>query len=151
MSNLFITGTISGISAGVIMGLTSMALHATKICKLCIIAIGGGVFSGRLMEGYNVFGLILSWVIHFALSVFFAILIIIMLHYTGSKYYTIKGAGLLTLIFLANIGIIAPLRGIMPANPAFSDLLLLLFYHILFGVLAGFFIVKYRNEAISGT
>ena len=119
MSNLVITGAISGIITGIIMGLISMALHAVKICKLCIIAIGGGIFLGQMMEGYNAYGLILAWLTHLALSGSFGILIAILLHYSGNKYYILKGAGLLTLIYLADIGVIVPLRGVYPDNQDF--------------------------------
>lgn len=143
MSNLVIKGAVSGIIAGIIMGLISMLLHAVKICKLCIIAIGGGIFSGQLMEGYNVYGIVLSWLTHFALSGSIGILIAIMLHYSGTKYHILKGAGLLTLVYLADIGVIAPLRRVLPDNQEFFDLSIILFYHIFFGSLASFLIVKY--------
>ena len=147
MSNLVITGAVSGIIAGIIMGLISMALHTVKICKLCIIAIGGGIFSGQLMEGFNAYGLVLSWLTHLTLGGLFGILIAILLYYSGTKYHMLKGAGLLTLVYLANIGVIAPLRGAFPDNQNFFDLLLILFYHIFFGSLASFLVVKYKHKA----
>ena len=141
-------GAVSGIIAGIVMGLISMTLHAVKICKLCIIAIGGGLFSGQQMEEYNVYGLILAWLVHLALSAALGILIVIMLDYFGTKYHILKGAGLLTLVYLANIGIIAPLRGVFPNNQDFFDLLLILLYHIFFGSLASFIFVKYKNDEL---
>lgn len=141
-------GAVSGIIAGIAMGLISMTLHAVKICKLCIIAIGGGIFSGQQMEGYNVYGLVLSWLIHLALSAALGILIVIVLDYFGTKYHILKGACLLILVYLVNIGIIAPLRGVLPDHQGFFDLLLLLLYHIFFGGLASFLIVKYKNKVL---
>ncbi|KJS80944.1 MAG: hypothetical protein JM58_18150 [Peptococcaceae bacterium BICA1-8] len=146
MFNLVIAGAVSGIIAGIVMGLISMALSAVKICKLCLIAIGGGLFTGQLMDEFNGYGIILSWFIHLALSGALGILIVLMLHYFGTKYHILKGAGLLTLVYLANIGVIAPLRGVFPDNQEFFDLLLILLYHILFGGLASFLIVKYKNK-----
>ena len=72
-------------------------------------------------------------------------LIAFLLHYTDTRYGLLKGAGLLTLVFLADIGIIAPLRGIIPNNVEFSDLLLLLSYHIFFGVLASYLFIKFSQ------
>lgn len=141
-------GAVSGIIAGIVMGLISMTLHELKICKLCIIAIGGGIFSGQQMEGYNVYGLILAWLIHLALSAALGILIVIMLNYFGNKHHILKGAGLLTLVYLANIGVIAPLRGVLPGNQDYFDLLLLLLYHILFGSLASFLINRNKNKVM---
>jgi len=69
-----------------------------------------------------------------------------MLEYFGTKYHVLKGAGLLTLVYLANIGLIAPLRGVFPNNQDFFDLLLMLLYHIFFGSLASFLFVKYENN-----
>lgn len=65
MGDRIILGALSGIIAGIIMGLISMTLHAFNICKLCIIAIGGGIFSGQQMEGYNVYGLVLAWLVKY--------------------------------------------------------------------------------------
>lgn len=150
MSNLFSGGALSGIIAGIVMGLISMLLHAQKICKLCIIAIGGGIFSGQLLGDYNIYGLILSWLIHLALSAAFGILTATILSYTGPKHYFLKGAGIMTLVYLFDIGLIAPLRGILSDNQQFPDLLLVLFYHIFFGCLAAYLIVRSKvlNSAI---
>ncbi len=145
MPNLFIKGLTSGIIAGIVMGATSMILYALKICSLCIIAIGGGIFSGQQMGGYNLYGLILAWFTHFALSGALGVLIAFLLHYTDTRYGLLKGAGLLTLVFLADIGIIAPLRGTIPNNVEFNDFLLLLSYHIFFGVLASYLFIKFSQ------
>ncbi|MGI6227354.1 MAG: hypothetical protein ACOYJ1_13980 [Peptococcales bacterium] len=146
MYNYLLKGSLSGIIAGLIMGLISMSLHAAKICKLCIIAIGGGIFSGQQMEGYNVYGLLLAWLIHFALSGVFGILLAIILNYFVTKYYIFIGAGTLTLVYLANIGVIAPIRGVFPNNQDFFSLFLVLLYHIFFGSLTSYLIVKNKKE-----
>ncbi|MFZ5944762.1 MAG: hypothetical protein ACOYVD_11665 [Bacillota bacterium] len=148
MYNHVLAGAISGIITGIIMGLISMALFASKICKLCIIAIGGGIFTGQLMDEFNGYGILLSWLTHLAISGALGILIQIMLYYLGEKLYILKGAGLLTLVYLANIGVIAPLRGVFPNNQEFNDLLLILIYHIFFGSLASFLVVKYKNKIL---
>jgi len=142
------TGAASGIIAGIIMGLISMTLFAVGICELCIIAIGGGIFTGELMGKLFIDGIILAWLIHFVLSGAFGIMIAIMLKYFGRKYHILKGAGLLTLVYLVNIGFLAPIRGVFPDNQDYFDLLLILLYHILFGSLASFLIVKYEQKKI---
>ncbi|MCK8818068.1 hypothetical protein MWH28_11935 [Natroniella sulfidigena] len=138
-------GALSGIIAGIFMGLISMTLFRIGICKLCIIAIGGGIFTGQLVE-LQPYGLIIAWLTHLSLSAAFGILITIVLNHFGSKYHVLTGAVLLTLIYLANIGIIAPLRGTIPDDPEYFDLLLILLYHIFFGSLTSFLIVKYGNK-----
>jgi len=71
-----------------------------------------------------------------------------MLKYFGRKYHILKGAGLLTLVYLVNIGFLAPIRGVFPDNQDYNDLLLILIYHIFFGSLASFLIVKYEQKKI---
>lgn len=100
------------------------------------------------MDEVNSYGIILAWLIHLALSGALGILIVIMLNYFGTKYYVLKGAGLLTLVYLANIGVIAPFRGVYPENQDFFDLLLILFYHIFFGSFTSYLIVKYKNKVV---
>ncbi|WP_408956270.1 hypothetical protein [Natroniella sp. ANB-PHB2] len=141
------TGALSGLAAGILMGLISMTLFRMQICKLCIIAIGGGIFTGQLGD-LHIYGLIIAWLVHLALSSTFGILIATMLDYLGTDYYMLKGAALLILIYLANIGIIAPLRGTIPDSPEFFDLFLILLYHIFFGALTSFLVVKYSNLKI---
>ncbi|MBS4026903.1 MAG: hypothetical protein KGZ96_14710 [Clostridia bacterium] len=148
MSDRITAGAVSGIIAGIIMGLISMILFAANICKLCIIAIGGGIFTGHLMNNFTLEGYILSWLIHLALSGAFGVMIAIMLTYLGTKHHILKGAGLLTLVFIADIGFLAPLRGIFPDNQAYFDLLLLLLYHIFFGSLASYIFVKYHSKKL---
>ncbi len=148
MSERLKLGAVSGLIAGTVMGLFSMLLHGIKVCKLCIIAIGGGIFSGQQLEGYDVNGLIVAWLVHFALSALIGIILAMILDYFNNEYHILIGAGLLTLIYLANIGVIAPLRGVFPDNQSYFDLLLVLFYHILFGSMASYLIVKYQNKVV---
>lgn len=148
MPDLFIKGVKSGIIAGIAMGTISMILHALKICELCVINIGGGIFLGQQVGTFDIYGFILAWVIHFAISGALGVLIAFLLHYTGRKYSLVKGAGLLTLIFVADIGLIAPLRGIIPNNIEFRDLLILLSYHVFFGALASYLFVKFDKAKL---
>ena len=141
-------GAVSGVIAGIVMGLFSMLLHGTKICTLCIISIGGGIFSGQQLQDYNVHGLILAWLVHFAFSASIGMVLAMILNYFNNKYHTLIGAGLLTLVYIAHIGVIAPLRGVFPDNQSYFDLLLVLFYHILFGSMASYLIVKYQNKVV---
>jgi hypothetical protein len=43
-------GAVGGFVAGVIMGALSFTLFNLNICELCVIAMGGGAFTGRLMK-----------------------------------------------------------------------------------------------------
>ena len=148
MDDRITLGATSGIIAGSIMGAISLALFTLGICELCIIAIGGGIFTGQLMEGYSFFGMLLSWSIHLALSSVLGIVVALMLKYFGDRYNVLKGAVLLTLVYLINIGMLAPLRGVFPDNQNFFDLFLILLYHILFGGLASYLIVKFQKVSL---
>ena len=145
MHDRITAGAIGGLAAGIVMGLISMTLKNVGICELCVVNIGGGILSINFMGESTVIETLLGWIIHLALSVTFGVIIAIMLTYFGTKYHILKGAILITLLFIINIGIIGPMVGTISGAAEILDFYLVLFYHIIFGGLSSYITVRFGN------
>ncbi len=138
-------GAVGGLVAGVLMGFISMILNLVGICDLCVINIGFSIFSTGQFGESTIFEILFGWIIHLVLSVTFGVLIAIMLTYFGTKFHILKGATLIALLFIVNMGIIGPMLGTIPGEAGIFDFYLMLFYHIIFGGLSSYIIVRYGN------
>lgn len=136
-------GGTSGVIAGIIVGIISHILYVSDLCKLCLVAIGGGLFRrGMLPRTEGIMWQVLGWMDHLAMSLILGTILIYILQYTGKDYTLLKGAVFGMIVWYINIAIISPLAGYIPPSPDATSLLLLFSYHILFGLIAAWLIIK---------
>lgn len=139
-----LSGALAGLAAGLIIGIVSFGLYTLNICRLCLVAIGGGLFTQQMLpQGTTFIWLLLGWVDHLVMSMILGIILVFILHYTGRDYAIVKGAIYGAIVWYFAIGIIAPLAGFTPPSPRAADLLVLLAYHLVFGMLAAWLMVRF--------
>lgn len=135
-------GGVSGVIAGIVVGIISKVLFLLNICNLCLVAIGGGLIRREMLTNKSFMWQVLSWIDHLAMSLILGFVLIYILHYTGKDFALLKGAVFGMIVWYINIAIISPLAGYIPASPDALSLMLLLTYHILYGLIAAWLIVK---------
>lgn len=140
-------GSIAGLIAGTVTGAISFLLYSMGLCKLCLVAIGGGLFSRNMLtKSVPPAWTVLGFVDHFIMSIILGVVLAYILHFTGTDYALLKGLGFGATVWYINIAIVAPLAGYIPKSPQPADLAILLGYHLLFGLLASWVIVKLGNK-----
>ncbi len=43
-------GFLAGLAGGIIIGIVSVTLHKIGICEICLVALGGGIFSNNYLK-----------------------------------------------------------------------------------------------------
>lgn len=138
------TGFLSGLTGGIIIGIISLILYTTGLCGICLVALGGGIFQQQLLPRNVNFGwVILGFITNLILSGSLGVAIAFMLTYLGEKFAILKGAFFGSIVWYLLIGVFTPLAGYLPESPKLIDLFMVLGYHIAFGGLVAFLIVKY--------
>lgn len=142
----FTIGFFGGLAAGVVVGIIAMVMNMAGLCRLCLIALGGGVFQKELLQGTPSVGwIVLGWIGHLIISATLGVAIAVLLTYTGKKLAVLKGIFLAVATWYLLIGIFAPLAGYLPESPQWAELLLVLGYHVLFGGLTAYLITRYGS------
>lgn len=137
-----VIGGVSGVIAGIVVGIISKILYGLNLCNLCLVAIGGGLFQREMLTNKSFMWHVLSWIDHLAMSLILGVILIYILHYTGRDLAPFKGAVFGMIVWYINIAIISPLVGYIPPSPDAVSLMLLLTYHILYGFIAAWLIIK---------
>jgi uncharacterized membrane protein YagU involved in acid resistance len=139
-------GAATGLGAGLAIGFISNVLYILNVCKLCLVAIGGGFARQRMLgeaEGFAWF--VLGWVDHLRISMLFGIILAYVLHYTGLNYVLLKGAFFGAVLWLLGIAMISPLAGYIPPSPSPLDLSIMLAYHIIYGLLVSRILIRFTK------
>jgi hypothetical protein len=129
------------------IGVISNVLYILNVCEVCLVAIGGGFARQRMLgeaEGFAWF--VLGWVDHLLISMLFGIILSYILHYTGRDYAILKGAFFGAVLWLLGIAMISPLAGYIPPSPSALDLGILLAYHIIYGLLVAWLLVRFTRR-----
>ena len=141
-------GAAAGFAAGLVIGLISTVLNKTGICELCLINIGGGMFTRTIMVATApAVWQVIGWLVHLTLSIVLGVILAYIIHFTGKDFALLKGAIFGAVIWVVDIGIISPLAGYMVASPQPVDLLFLFSYHVLFGLLVAALLLRYGKFA----
>jgi FtsH-binding integral membrane protein len=141
---------MAGLGAGLVVGVISHGLYILGICQLCLIAIGGGFFARRMLAKTAApVWTILGWIDHLLVSMVLGVILVYILHYSGRDYALIKGAIFGAVVWLVTIGIISPLAGYIPPSPQAIDLAILLAYHILYGILAAWLLLRFHVKSVT--
>ena len=140
-------GFLSGLAGGIIIGLISLTLYTTGLCRICLVALEGGIFQQQLLPRTASLGwIILGSIAHLILSASLGVAIAFMLTYLGEKLAILKGAFLGAIVWYLLIGVLSPLAGYLPESPNLTDLFIVLGYHIAFGGFVAFLIMKYGTK-----
>jgi hypothetical protein len=144
-------GFLSGLAGGMVTGTISLTLYMTGLCEICLVALGGGIFTQQLLpRSASLDWMILGFITNLILSGSLGVAIAFMLTYLGEKLAILKGAFFGSIVWYLLIGVFAPLAGYLPESPVLIDLFIILGYHIAFGGFVAFLIVKYgKTEAIT--
>ncbi|EEG78068.1 hypothetical protein [Dethiobacter alkaliphilus] len=139
-------GAGAGFVSGLVIGLISIVLFITSVCELCLINIGGGIFM-RQMLTQNALPVwqALGWLVHLSVSVVLGIILAHILSVTGKDWALLKGAIWGAVIWLITIGGVSPLGGYITVPPRPEDIFLLFAYHVLFGLLAAWLLVRFGS------
>jgi hypothetical protein len=145
-------GGLAGLGAGIVAGAVSHILFALGICRLCMIAIGGGLFRQQMLtEGMGLSWNIIGWVNHLLISSLLGVLMIYLLVLTGRKYILLKGLLYGAAVWFVAIELISPLAGYIPPAPNPVDMAIMLGYHMLYGVVAAWLLARYFAPALTRT
>jgi hypothetical protein len=144
-----LNGGAAGLIAGAVVGALSLLFYTLGVCNLCLVAIGGGLSNKNMLArtvapAWTILGFLDNLIISLILGVVLAYI----LHFTGSKHAILKGMGFGAVVWLIDIVIIAPLAGYIPKSPQPLDLAILLGYHLLFGSLTAFLIIRLSKNLI---
>ena len=139
-------GFVAGLAGGGIIGVIAMTMNVLGLCKICLIALGGGVFQQQLLQEPVELGwIMLGWVSHLIISASLGVGIAVMFTYLGEKRAVLEGAFFGSVVWLLLIGVFAPLAGYLPESPKWFELFIVLGCHIAFGGLVAYLIVRYGN------
>lgn len=138
-----VAGGTAGMVSGLIVGLISTILYILDFCRISLVAIGGGIFMREMMAQKGFLWLLTSWAANLALSMALGIALVYLLVMTGEKFALLKGAMLGAVVWYLLIGIIAPLAGYIPPVVRALEPIMMLAYHLLFGVLTAWWIVRW--------
>ncbi len=145
-----VAGGAVGTVAGIMGGIISRVLFGLNVGKLCLVEIGRGIFFQKEMPGItdSFSWHVLGWVAHLAMSIMLGIVFVYLLHYTGRDYALLKGAMLGVIVWYVNIGIISPLAVYTPLPLDAFSLLLMLAYHVIFGLISAWLIVWWEKKQL---
>ncbi|MCW3491669.1 hypothetical protein [Dethiobacter alkaliphilus] len=142
-------GALAGLLVGIVIGLIAMGMNMIGLCEICLIALGGGVFQQQLLQEPVAIGWILmGWVSHLIISIGLGIIFAFLLTYIGERLAVVKGAFFGAVVWYIAIGIFAPLAGYLPESPDPLELFIVFSYHLIFGMLVAYFIVKYGSTEV---
>jgi hypothetical protein len=145
-------GGLAGLGAGIVAGAVSQILFALGICRLCMIAIGGGLFRQQMLpQDAPLIWTIMGWVNHLVVSSLLGVLMIYLLVWTGRKYILLKGVLYGAAVWFVAISLISPLAGYIPPSPNPVDMAMILGYHMLYGVVAAWLLARYFAPALTRT
>lgn len=134
-----VAGGLAGLVSGIILGLITTVLSLLGFCKLCLIAIGGGIFVRQILKSPIPIGwMMIGWLNHLIVSVALGIVLAYILTYMGKEYAVLKGAFFGAVVWYLLIGIFAPLAGYLPPSPEPLELFIVFGYHVFFGGLAAY-------------
>ena len=145
-----IAGSLVGLGAGIVIGIISFGLYMLNICQMCLIAIGGGVlWQEMLVSNAPLSWILIGWITHLIISGLLGVFIIYVLYLTGWDFALLKGLLIGTAFWFIDIVFISSLAGYISrtANPV--DLLIILAYHMLYGILAAWLLVRYVKPTFS--
>ncbi|MDW7651170.1 MAG: hypothetical protein SCK29_04895 [Bacillota bacterium] len=140
-----VSGAAAGLVSGMTVGIISMALYMFGICNLCLVAIGGGLFNRAIVPPVLSVQNIAGWAAHLTLGMILGILFIYILYFTGRDFALLKGALFGTAVWYVAIGLVLPVSGMIPGNANTADIMILLAYHLLFGLLTAALLVRYAK------
>jgi hypothetical protein len=138
-----VAGGMAGVVSGLIVGLISTVLYILDFCRISMVAIGGGIFMREMMVQKGFLWLLTSWAANITLSMALGVTLVYLLVLTGEKYALLKGAMFGAVVWYLLIGVIAPLGGYMPPVVRALEPILMLAYHLLFGVLTAWWIIRW--------
>ncbi len=142
-------GGLAGIVSGIIVGFISFALHLLGICRICLISIGGGMFRQEMLGVTAPMSwLLLGWVTHLIISSLLGIMLVYILVFTGREHALWKGLLFGSAVWAVDIMFVSPLAGFVPLNANPIDLFIVLGYHMLFGILVAWFLVRHYESAL---
>ena len=113
-------------------------------CELRLINIGGGVFTRNMLtEAAPLAWKAVGWLVHLTVSMLLGAILAYVLHYTGKDFALLKGGMFGSVIWLFTIGGISPLAEYTLPFPRPLDLVILLGYHALFGMMVAWLLARY--------
>lgn len=137
-------GVAAGLGAGLIIGIISNVLYSLDLCGLCLVVQTRGMFAPDDVLVWSLLG----WVGHLMMGLILGVVFYYVLYFTGREYALLKGAVFGAIVWYVNIGFISRMVGYFPTAPRAVHLLMLLGYHLLFGLItAGFLLRLLQREA----
>lgn len=140
-------GAVTGFVAGMATGLISTGLFLMDICQLCLIRIGGGLFMRSMLTETSLAWTVIGWLSHLTVSIVLGVILAYILSFTGKDFALLKGAIFGAVVWVVTIGFISPLAGYISARPSPGDIILVFVYHVLFGLIAAWLLVRYSDVA----
>jgi hypothetical protein len=140
-----VAGAAAGIASGIIVGLLSMALSILNICNICLISIGASMFTTTFVTPGFTAAYFIGWASHLAVSMILGVILTYFLFYTGKDYGLIKGAMFGWTVWFIGIALISPQAGFIHSTPDTTDIIIILGYHLLFGLLTAALLLRYAK------
>ncbi len=145
-------GSLAGLGAGIVIGLISLILYLSGICRMCLITIGGGIVRQEMLtaDAATPTWLLFGWTTHLIISVLLGIFLTYLLYLTGRDFALLKGIIFGAAAWFIDIVIISPPAGYIPRSAADpGELLILLAGHMLFGLLTAWLLCRYAKSALT--
>ncbi len=134
-------------AAGVLGGSISHLLYISGILGVDLIAIGGGLFRREMLpQNSPLAWVLMGWITHLIISSLLGVLISYILYIAGRDFALWKGLLTGVAAWFVGIALIAPLAGYISATAGPADIWALLGYHLLYGVLTAWLLVRYAGS-----
>ncbi|MBS4022008.1 MAG: hypothetical protein KGZ79_06265 [Dethiobacter sp.] len=142
-------GSVAGLASGIVVGTISQILHALGICRMCLVSIGGGMFLREMLGATApLYWQLVGWATHLIISGLLGVFTVYILVLTGREYALWKGLLFGAAVWFLSIAFISPLAGYLPRNASPADFFIVLAYHLLFGALTAWLLVRYAKHAL---
>ena len=139
-------GTKAGISAGVICGLISQTLHTLGMGRICMVKTASAFYSQQVLTATKFSGwTILGWTGHLIISAVLGVILVYLFSALGKEYAWLKGMMFGALVWIFDYGFVGPLSGFILPGMLPRDYFIVLGYHLLFGLIAAWYIMRYSH------
>ncbi len=142
MMDKIIFGSLAGIISGILMGIANSVTNVLNISNYYAIEVAVGIFS-RGLYSPSISWLIVCWIAHLTIAMAYGVILCYIFYNTGKDYGLVKGLLYGGIVWLLNLGIIAPIIGYRVIQDLSSvDLLFSFVLHLFFGIIAAWVLIR---------
>jgi hypothetical protein len=146
-NNRVFLGVFAGLAATLVKDVLNQTLYSLKIIKILFAQYAAGVFVSA-MEAKSLPGIVVGYFIDFGLSALLGIIFVFLLEKTKPNHLLFQGVMFGIALFLSLYGALLSFGLSSVKERPLMDVVLMIFIHLIFGIVLGLFVRKFGRKAV---